>query len=88
MKPKTKPEPKVQIKISLAKSVAQACDLARKEAEHTAYDWNATMAEALEKANSEFLQFLAQDRTNAQPDTGLNSSPRSHRANGSDLDHA
>ena len=49
MKPKTKAEPKVQIKLSVAKSLADACAAARQEASDTPYDWNATMAEALDK---------------------------------------
>jgi len=61
--PKTKPEPTTQIRISVPKSVADACELARKQAKDTPYDWNGTMAEAVEKANTEFVQFLAKNQT-------------------------
>jgi hypothetical protein len=37
--------------------------LARKQAKDTPYDWNGTMAEAVEKANTEFVQFLAKNQT-------------------------
>jgi hypothetical protein len=80
MKPKTKPEPTVQIRISVPKSLADACDLARKQSKDTPYDWNATMAEAIQKANTEFVQFLA----NSQPKPGLTSS----QTNGVQADRA
>jgi hypothetical protein len=75
MKPKTKPEPKVKIKISVAQSVAAACDAARKEAADTPFDWNATMAEKIERENAEFRDFVAQYKAKPQPNTGLEVSP-------------
>ena len=77
MKPKTKAEPKVQIKLSLAKSVADACAAARQEATNTPYDWNATMAEAVERENIEFLRHVAEYKAKSQPVPGLASSPSS-----------
>jgi hypothetical protein len=66
MKPKTKPEATVQIRVSVPKSLADACDLARKQAKDTPYDWNATMAEAIAKANTEFVKFLAKSQPNVR----------------------
>jgi hypothetical protein len=82
MKPRTKPEPRVQIKLSVAKSVADACEAARKEAAETPFDWNATMAEKIEKENAEFREFLAQYKAKSQPNAGLEISP----INGADPD--
>ena len=75
MKPKTKAESKVQIKLSVAKSVADACAAARQEATDTPYDWNATMAEAVEKENVEFRRHVAEYKTKSQPTAGLNFQP-------------
>jgi hypothetical protein len=75
MKPKTKPEPKVQVKLSMPKSLADACEKNRKRADATSYDWNATMVDAVEKANTEFGQFLDQHEAKVQPNTSLTSSP-------------
>jgi hypothetical protein len=77
MKPKTKAEPKVQIKLSIAKSVADACVAARQEATETPYDWNATMAEIVEKENLEFRRHVAEYKAKSQPTAGLTSSPPS-----------
>jgi hypothetical protein len=74
VKPKIKPEATVQIRISIRKSVADACESARKLSKDTPYDWNATIAEAVEKANSEFVEFLAK----SQPKAGLAASPTNH----------
>lgn len=84
MKPKTKPEPKTQIKLSVAKSSAAAFDATRKEADELGFDWNATMVEQLEKTNTEFSQFLAQHRAKVQTNTGLTPSPRIKTSNSSD----
>ena len=77
MKPKTKAEPKVQIKLSVVKSAADACAAARQEATDTPYDWNATMAEAVERENVEFRRHVAEYKTKSQPTAGPNSSPPS-----------
>ena len=82
MKPKTKAEPKVQIKLSLAKSVADACAAARQEATDTPYDWNATMAEAVERENGEFRRHVAEFKAKSQPTAGLTSSPATNNPNG------
>jgi hypothetical protein len=84
LKPKTKPEPKTQIKLSLPKSLAEAFDTTRKEADQLGFDWNATMVEQLEKSNAEFSQFLAQRRAKLQSKPGL--TPIT--ANGPDTDRA
>jgi hypothetical protein len=84
MKPKTKAEPKIQIKLSVAKSVADACAAARQEATDTPYDWNATMAEAVEKENVEFRRHVAEYKTKSQPTAGLTSSPRTRSPNGAE----
>jgi hypothetical protein len=80
--PKTKAEPRVQIKLSMPKSLAEACDAARKRAENTAYDWNAEMVEAVEKANITFTKFLDQYEAKVQANTGLTSSPIASPTNG------
>jgi hypothetical protein len=77
VRPKTKAEPKIQIKLSVAKSVADACAAARQEASDTPYDWNATMAEAVDKENAEFRKHLAEYKAKSQPTGGLTSSPPS-----------
>ena len=84
MKPKTKAESKVQIKLSVAKSLADACAAARQEASDTPYDWNATMAEALDKENAEFRRHVAEYKTKSQPTAGLTSSPGTSRPNGAE----
>jgi hypothetical protein len=66
------------------KSLAEACETARKRADSTTYDWNATMVEAVEKANTEFSQFLDQHEAKVQPNARLNPSP----TNGSQPDRA
>jgi len=88
MKPKTKAEPKVQIKLSMPKSLAEACEATRKRADKTSYDWNATMVDAVEKANTEFSQFLDQHEAKSQPNAGLTSSPKASSINGADPDRA
>jgi len=88
MKPKTKPELKIQIKLSVPKSSADAFDSTRKEADELGFDWNATMVEQMEKTNTEFSQFLAQRRAKVQPIVGLTPSPRPITANGKDTDRA
>ena len=82
MKPKTKPEPKVQLKLSIPESKAKAFEATRKEADELGFDWTATMLETMEKTNSEFSQFLAQHRAKVQPKTGLLTS----HSNGPDTD--
>ena len=84
MKPKAKPEPKTQIKLSVAKSSAAAFEVTRKEADELGFDWNATMVEHLEKTNTEFSQFLAQHRAKLQSNTGLTTRVRTSISNGSD----
>jgi len=84
MKPKTKAEPKVQIKLSLAKSVADACAAARQEATDTPYDWNATMAEAVERENLEFRRHVAEYKANSQSTAELTSSPTTSNPNGAE----
>jgi hypothetical protein len=84
MKPKTKPESRIQIKLSMPKSLGEACETARKRADKTPYDWNATMVEAVEKANTEFSQFLDLHEANGQPKAGLTTSP----TNGADPDRS
>ena len=54
MKPKTKPEPKIQIKLSAPKSSADCYAATRKEADELGFDWNATMVEQLDRTNAEF----------------------------------
>jgi hypothetical protein len=88
MKVKVKPEATVQIRISVRKSVAVACDLARQQSKDTPYDWNGTMAEAVEKANSEFVEFLAKAQPKVQPGRSLNPVDRVSTRNGSDPDRA
>jgi hypothetical protein len=84
MKPKTKAEPKVQIKLSLAKSIADACAAARQEATDTPYDWNGTMAEAVERENLEFRRHVADYKAKSQPTAGLSSSPTTSNPNGAE----
>jgi hypothetical protein len=88
MKPKTKPEPKVQFKMSIPESIAKAFDAHRKEGDELGFDWTATMLEPMMKTDTEFSQFLAQHRAKVQPDSGLTSSPTSVTSNGSDPDRA
>ena len=87
MKPKTKPEPKTQIKLSVAKSQAASFEATRKEADELGFDWNATMVDVVEKTNTEFSQFLAQHRAKLQPKAGLPPSDRVSTTNGADPDH-
>ena len=75
MKPKTKAEPKVQIKLSLAKSVADACAAARQEATDTPYDWNGTMAEAVDRENLEFRRHVAEYKAKISAHRRANSQP-------------
>jgi hypothetical protein len=82
--PKTKAEPKVQVKLSMPKSLAEACEKNRKRAESTTYDWNATMVDAVEKANTEFGQFLDQYEAKVQPNASLTSSPTISMSNGAE----
>jgi hypothetical protein len=88
MKPKTKPEPKIQIKLSVPQSSATAFDATRKEADQLGFDWNATMIEQMEKTNAEFSQFLAQHRAKLQANTGLTPSHSVSSANGADRERA
>lgn len=82
MKPKTKPESKVQFKLSIPESKAKAFEATRKEADDLGFDWTATMLEPMEKTNAEFGQFLARHRAKVQPDSGLTSSPKLSPSNG------
>jgi len=82
MKPKTKPEPKTQLKLSIPQSIAKAFEATRKEADDLGFDWTATMIEQMEKTNSEFSQFLAQHRAKVQPKAGLTPSDRVSTTNG------
>lgn len=88
MKPKTKPEPKIQIKLSVPHSKATAFDATRREADELGFDWNGTMVEQMEKTNTEFSQFLAQHRAKLQANTGLTPIDRISTANGPDLERA
>jgi dsDNA-binding SOS-regulon protein len=88
MKPKTKPEPRMQIKFSVPKSTADAFDATRKQADELGFDWNGTMVEQLEKTNSEFSQFLARHRAKTQPNAGLTASHRVNTSNGADPESA
>jgi hypothetical protein len=88
MKPKTKPEPKIQIKLSVGQSSATAFDATRKEADELGFDWNATMVEQLDKTNTEFSQFLAQHRAKLQANTGLTPSHKVSTANGAERERA
>jgi hypothetical protein len=83
VKPKTKPEAKIQFKLSIPESIAKAFEATRKEADELGFDWTATMLEPMEKTNTEFSQFLARHRAKVQPEPGLTSSPRSGPSNGS-----
>jgi hypothetical protein len=82
MKPKTKPEPKVQFKMSIPESIAKAFDAHRKEGDELGFDWTATMLEPMVKTDTEFSQFLAHHRAKLQPDSGLTSSPKISPSNG------
>jgi hypothetical protein len=86
VKPKTKPEPKVQFKLTIPQSTAKAFEATRKEADELGFDWTATMLEPMEKTNTEFSQFLARQRAKVQPDSGLTPKPRTSTGNSSDLD--
>ena len=88
MKPKTKPEPRIQIKLSVSKSSATAFDATRKEADQLGFDWNATMVEQMERTNTEFSQFLAQHRTKLQANNGPSPSHSISTANGADRERA
>jgi hypothetical protein len=81
--PKTKPEPKVQFKMSIPESIAKAFDAHRKEGDDLGFDWTATMLEPMVKTDTEFSQFLAQHRAKVQPDSKLTSSPKISPSNGS-----
>jgi hypothetical protein len=80
--PKTKPEPKVQVKLSMPESLGKACELTRKRADKTPYDWNGTIVEAVEKANTEFSQFLDQHEAKVQPNVRLSPIDRVSIPNG------
>jgi hypothetical protein len=92
MKPKTKPEPKTQFKMTISQSVAAAFEATRKEADDLGFDWTATMLEPMVKRNSEFSQFLAQHRAKVQPqvqpDADLNGGHKISHSNGPDPDRA
>jgi hypothetical protein len=88
MKPKTKPEHKIQIKLSVPQSSATAFDATRKEADELGFDWNGTMVEQMEKTNTEFSQFLAQHRAKLQANTGLTPRDRISTANGADRERS
>ena len=88
MKPKTKPQPRVQFKLSIPESIAKAFEATRKEADELGFDWTATMLEPMEKTNTEFSQFLARHRAKVQPDSGLTPSPRTFTSNSADPDRA
>jgi hypothetical protein len=83
MKPKTKPEAKVQFKLSIPDSIARAFEATRKEADELGFDWTATMLDPMQKTNTEFSQFLARHRAKVQADSGLTSSPKISPSNGS-----
>jgi hypothetical protein len=84
VKPKTKPEPKIQFKLSIAQSKAKAFEATRKEADELGFDWTATILEPMEKTNTEFSQFLAQHRAKLQSNAGLTSSSPISLTNGTD----
>jgi hypothetical protein len=84
MKPKTKPEAKVQFKLSIPESIAKAFEATRKEADKLGFDWTATILEPMQKTNIEFSQFLAQHRAKVQPDSGLTSSPTTSSPDGAE----
>ena len=86
--PKTKIELKEQLKISVAKSLATSCKAAKEEAEDTPYDWDLTMAEAIEKRNAEFRKSVAQFKAKSQPNSKLVSSLTATTRNGTDSDRA
>jgi hypothetical protein len=80
--PKTKPEPKVQFKMSIPESIAKAFDAHRKEGDELGYDWTATILEAMVKEDQQFSQFLAKHRAKVQPDYGLTPADRVSTTNG------
>jgi len=88
MKPKAKPEPRIQIKLSAPQSSVKAYEATRKEADELGFDWNATMIEQLDKTNAEFSQFLAQQRAKLQPNGGLTPVDRVSTTNRADSDRA
>ena len=71
MKPKTKPERRVQFKMSIPETTAKAFEATRKEADELGFDWTATQLEQMEKTNTELSQFLAQHRAKVRPKAGL-----------------
>jgi hypothetical protein len=86
MKPKTKPEAKVQFKMSIPKSIAEAFDTHRKEGDQLGFDWTATMLEPMLKTDAEFSQFLAQHRAKVQPEVKLTPLDRISTTNGAEPD--
>jgi hypothetical protein len=92
MKPKTKPEKKLQYKLNITESLAAKCDAAKKEAEDTPYSWDATIAEVVEKETAAFSQFVAEFKAKRQPksqaDSKLISGPTHSHSNGTDSERA
>jgi hypothetical protein len=90
MKPKTKPEPKTQLKFSVPQSLAEARDAAIKEAEDTPYDWTSTIIAGMEQDTAEFRTFVAEYKARSQaqvrPKVGPEISPKPGPINGSDPD--
>jgi hypothetical protein len=84
MKPKTKPEKKVQYKLNITESLAAKCDAAKKEAEDTPYSWDATIAEVVEKETTAFRQFVADFKAKSQAESKLTSSLKASSINGTD----
>lgn len=80
--PKTKIELKEQLKISVTKSLSASCKRAKEEAADTPYDWDLTMAEAIEKRNAEFRKSVAQFKAKSQANAKLVSSPTASISNG------
>ncbi len=86
--PKTKIELKEQLKISITKSLAASCKAAKEEARDTPYDFDLTIAAAIEKETAEFRKFVAQFKAKSQANSKLVSSPTSSHSNGTDRDRA
>ncbi len=88
MKPKAKPEPKVQFKMSIPESIAKTFDAHRKEGDELGFDWTATMLEPMLKTDTEFSQFLAKHRAKLQPEMKLTAGDRVSTPNGSEPERA
>ncbi len=86
--PKTKAELREQLKVSVTKSLATSCKLAKEEATDTPYDWDLTIAEAIEKRTAEFRKSVAQYKAKSQANAKLTSSPKTSLSNGTDSDRA